>query len=120
MRFRVPRISHSAMVMVLDLAFYDKDLDGVVDAVNIFLFLDLYPSAGLEAALLARPWDAVLGGETLSSLDDTIFLLGSQKVAPVVNWDIVAYQIEDWFMLCAVFLGYIAEHPATFGMATLV
>ena len=40
MRFCAPCITHSVTVMVLDLAFYTKDPDGVGDRINVFLFLD--------------------------------------------------------------------------------
>ena len=43
MRFRAHRISHYVAVVVLSLAFYTKDPSVVVDAVKIFLFLDLPP-----------------------------------------------------------------------------
>ena len=38
LRFRVPHISHTVVVLVLGLAFYSEDPDGVGDAVNVFLF----------------------------------------------------------------------------------
>ena len=40
--------------MVIVLAFHTKDVDGVEDMLNIFLFNDLSPLAGLEADLLTR------------------------------------------------------------------
>ena len=40
MRFCAPCIPHSVTVMVLDLAFYTKDPDGVGDTINVFLFSD--------------------------------------------------------------------------------
>ena len=52
LRFRLPRIPHAVAVMVMALAFHTKDPDGVGDQLNIFLFPDLSPSAGLESALL--------------------------------------------------------------------
>ena len=64
MRFRPPCIPYAVAVMVMALAFHNKDPDGVGDALNILLFLELYPLAGLEAALLTRTWDVILGGAT--------------------------------------------------------
>ena len=52
------------MIMVIALTFHTKDPDRVGDALNIFLFPDLSPSAGSEAALLTRKWDVILGGGT--------------------------------------------------------
>ena len=57
------------------LAFHSEDPNIVGDAVNVFLFLDLSPLACSEAALLARRWDAVFGGGTLTSFADTRLLL---------------------------------------------
>ena len=51
-RFRSPRISQTVVVMVLDLAFYTKDSNGVGGAVNIFLFPGLTPAAGYKSACL--------------------------------------------------------------------
>ena len=62
--------------MVLVLALHDEDPDGVRYAVNLFLFLDLYPEMGLEAALLTRRQDVVICRGTLSSFVDTSLLLG--------------------------------------------
>ena len=52
LHFLPPRIPHTATVMVMALDFRIKDPDVVGDALNIFLFPDLSPSAGSEAALL--------------------------------------------------------------------
>ena len=49
-----PRIYHSIAALVLGLAVYPEDPDGVGDAINIFLFSQQTPSAGSEAALLSR------------------------------------------------------------------
>ena len=54
LRFRLPRIYHAVAVMVMALTFHTKDPDRVGDALNIFLFPDLSPLVGLEAALLTR------------------------------------------------------------------
>ena len=43
LRFRPPRISHAAAVMVMALTFHTKDPDGVGNALNIFLFPGLSP-----------------------------------------------------------------------------
>ena len=80
--------------MVMALAFHTEDSYGVGYAFNILLFPDLSPSAGLEAALLTRKWDAILGGGTLSSFAETRMIMGKQKVAPIAGWDEAASQLE--------------------------
>ena len=61
LRFCHPHIPHAVVVMVMALAFHTKDVDRVKDTLKIFLFPDLSPSAGSEAALLTREWDTILG-----------------------------------------------------------
>ena len=61
LRFRHPHIPHAVAVMMMVIAFHTKDPDRVEDTLNIFLFPDLSPSAGSEAALLTREWDTILG-----------------------------------------------------------
>ena len=56
------------------------------DTINVFLFPDLSPSASSEAALLARRWDAILGGGNLTSFAHTILLLSKQRVEPMAIW----------------------------------
>ena len=46
LRFRPPRIPHTAAVMVMALAFHTKDPDGVVDALKIFFLPDPPPLEG--------------------------------------------------------------------------
>ena len=48
--------------MITAPAFHTEDPDGVWGALNIFLFSDLSPLAGSEAALLTRKWNTILGG----------------------------------------------------------
>ena len=91
--------------MVMSLTFRTEEPDRVGDAQNILLFPDLSPLAGLEASLLTRKWDAILGGGTLTSFADTSPLMGNQKVAPIAGWDEAASQLEDWAVFCTVFLG---------------
>ena len=75
LRFRPPHISYAVGVMVMVLTFHTKDPDGVGDALNILLFPDLSPSAGLEAAVLTRKWGAIFGGGTLTYFADTSLLI---------------------------------------------
>ena len=96
LRFHPPCISHTVAVMVMALAFHTKDPDGVGDTLKIFLFLDLSPLAGSDAALLTRKWDAILGGGTLNSFADTSMLMGKKKVAPIASWDEALSQLEAW------------------------
>ena len=83
MRFRASITPQDVAVMMLDLVLYTKDLDGVGDTVNIFLFPDPTPADGSEAALLARRWYAILGGGAITSFADTSLLMARQKVAPI-------------------------------------
>ena len=69
LHLRPPRISHAVMVMVMALTFHTEDPYGVGDALNLFLFPNLSPLVGLETALLAQKWDAILGGGTFKSAD---------------------------------------------------
>ena len=80
--------------MVIALAFHTKYPDSVEDTLKIFLFPNLYPSTGSEAALFTRKWDVILGGGTLTSFADMILLMGNQKVAPIAGWDKAESQIE--------------------------
>ena len=80
------------MVLVLD--FHTKDPDRVGDTLNIFLFTDLSPLAGLEAALLTWKWDTILGGGTLTSFAETSLLMGKHKVPPIADWYKAASQME--------------------------
>ena len=61
LRFRHLHIPHNFVVMVMALAFHTKDVEGVEDTLNIFLFTNLSPLVGSEAALLTRKWGAILG-----------------------------------------------------------
>ena len=83
LRFRPPYTPHTVAVMVMALAFHTEEPDGVGDALNIFLFPELYPSAGMKAALLTRKWGAILGDGNLNSFADTSLLMGKHKVAPI-------------------------------------
>ena len=99
--------------MVLDLAFKSKDPNGVGDAVKIFLFPDLSPASGSEAVLLIWRWNVVFVGGKLTSLANTILLLGRQKFAPVESWDEAASQLEVWSVFCMDLLGAGDTYPAT-------
>ena len=106
--------------MVMALTFHTEDPDGVGDALNILLFLDLSPSAGSKAALLTRKWDAILGGGTLNYFVESSLLMGEQKVAPIMGWDEALSQLEAWEVSCTVFLGDDRVHPATYEMLLLL
>ena len=73
--------------MVLLLTFHTEDPDGLGDALGMFLFTDLYPSAGSEAYLLTQKLGAILGAGTLNSFADTSLLMGKHKVDPIAGWD---------------------------------
>ena len=102
------------------LAFHTEDPDRAGDALNIFLFPELSPLVGLEAALLTRKWDTILGGGTLTSFSDTSMMMGKKKVAPITGCDNAASQLETLDVFCTVFLGDDNVHPATYKMFLLL
>ena len=118
--FAPPCIPHAVAVIVTSLAFHTEDPNGGWGALNIFLFPDLPPSAGSEAALLARKWDAILGGGILTSFADTSLLAREQKASPIAGGYKATSQPEASAVFCAVFLVDAAKHPATFKMFLLV
>ena len=106
--------------MVMALAFHTKNPEGVKDTLNIFVFPNLSPLAELEAALLTRKCDAILGGGTLTSFADTSLLMGKQKVAPITSWDEAESQLVAWAVCCTLFLGYDGVHPTTYKIFLLL
>ena len=90
------------------------------DAPNIFLLPNLFPSAGLEVALLTRKWDAILGGGTLTSFANTSLLMGKKKVAPITVWDEASSQLEAWTVFCTVLLVDDGVQPITYKMFLLL
>ena len=96
LRFLHPHIPHAVAVMVMAIAFHTKDLDGVGYKLNIFLFPNLSPSSGFEAALLIGKWYSILGGGTLTYFSDTILLMGKQKVVTIEVWDKAKSQLKAW------------------------
>ena len=120
LRFRAPSISHAVTVFILGLSFYSEDLGGVVDAINVFLFTERSPSAGLEDALLAQLYDAILGGNTLTSFADTSLLLKNQRVEPSTSWEAVEKQLKAWWVFCHIFLGDTAMHPAIYKVGSII
>ena len=111
---------HAVVVMVMALAFHTEDPDRMGGALNVFLFPDLSPSAGSETDQLTRKWDAILGGNTLTSFADTIILMGKHKVAPIAGWDKSASQLEARAVFCTVFHGDEAKHPTTYKTPPLI
>ena len=73
LRFHPPHTPNTAAVMVMALTFHTKDPDGARDDLHIFLFPDLPPLAGLEAALLTWKWSAILGVRTLTSFGIRVY-----------------------------------------------
>ena len=120
LRFRPQCIPQAVTIMVMALVLHTKDPDGVGDALNTFLLPDLFPSSGLEAALLMRKWDTILGGGTSTFFADTSLLMGQQKVTSIIGWYKSASQLEAWTVFCTVFLGYYGVHPATYEMFFLL
>ena len=62
--------------------------NGVRDTVNILLLPNLSLSEIYEAALVARQWDRALNTITLTTYQDTTYLLHHQKVATIVRWEV--------------------------------
>ena len=96
LRFCAPCIYHVVAILILGLTFYSKDLDGMGDAINVFIFPDLSPLAGSEDVLLARRCYAILGGGDLTSIAYTSLLLEKQRVKPVTSWESAKKQLEAW------------------------
>ena len=94
--FQTPHISHAVAVLILGLELYSEEPDSVVDAINVFLFPDLSPSASSEAALLTRMWYAILGGGALTSFVDTSLLIANQRLDSVTRWEAEAPSPHLW------------------------
>ena len=114
------RIPHSVAVIVLTLSLYTKEPDGVGEAINCSMFLDLSSSTGSKATLLTRIWDAVLGNNRITLFANTMSLLGRQKVFPFTIWEAASKKLEAWTVLCAVLLGYSSCRPTTQEMEDLI
>ena len=99
---------------------YSEDLDGVGDAIKIFLFLDLSPSARSKVTLLSRRWDIILGEGGLTSFANMILLIAKQKFERVTRWEDAENQIEAWGVFYKVLLEDAALQPTTYEVCTLV
>ena len=117
---RPPRIPHTGAVMVMALTLHIKYPDGVGDSLNILLLPNLFPLAGLEAALLTWKWDSILGGGTLTSFADMSLLMGKKKLSPITGWDEASSQLEAWAVFCTVFLVDDGVHRITYKMFLLL
>ena len=82
--------------MVLVLLSHSEDPEGVGDAVNMFIFIELSPSAGSDVDLLTIRLDVVLEGVTIASFANTGTLMDLQKVVPVAIWNASLNQMEAW------------------------
>ena len=120
LRFRPPRTPHAVAFMVMALTFHTKEPYGVGDALNILFLPNLYHSAGLEAALLTCKYDAILGGGTITSFENTSLLMVNKRVAPITCWDKASSQLKAWAVSCTVLLGQDGVHPATYKMFLLL
>ena len=87
------RHPQSIEVVVVALEFYTQYPDGVGDAINIFIFPNLSPSTGYEAALMTRLWDDLLGENNFNYFAETSTLLERQKVVSITIWDADSKQI---------------------------
>ena len=119
LRLRSPHISHAIVVLVLGLAFYSEDPNGVGESINVFLFPYMSPLAGSEAALLVLSFDAILGGGALISFSESILLMVKNQFDPVKNWKAAEKQLEAWGVFYHAFLGDAAVHPAIYKLYNL-
>ena len=61
-------------------SFHTKDLDGVGDTVNIFMFLEISLYAGSEATMLAMRWDTTIDIKNMTTYEDMVYLLHIQHI----------------------------------------
>ena len=90
------------------------------ESINIFLFPDMSPSVGSEAAPLARSRGVILGRRALTSFAYTSLLLSKKQEEPVTSWEAVDNQIKPWGVFYHVFLVDAAVDPSTYKVCTLV
>ena len=112
LRFSASRIYYSIMVMVISLDFHSKDLDGVGDAMHVFIF----PEANIQR----RRCDAEINRGTRTYFSDTSLLLGCHKFSPLDSWVNASSRIEAWALLCVAFFCTVDTHPMISEMMVLV
>ena len=120
MRFRASQTPNAVMVIVLDLDLCSKYLDGMRDAVNIFILSDVTPAAVSSAALVVCCWGAIIGGRVLPYFAEKILLMARQKVASITEWEFAVEYLEAWEVVCAVFLGDASVHPCIYEVLGLL
>ena len=88
-QYKAQEIRYAVAGLVVSLYFYTEDHYGFRDTVNIFLFLDIYLSAGSESNLVYRKWYTVhmtVGRSTLNTYSNKNSLLRRHKVVPIIIW----------------------------------
>ena len=95
LRCKAPRVTHAVAVLLLRLHFHTEDPDSVNDTVNIFMFPDLYLSAGSEASMVTRRWDTALDANNLTSYVDAAALMKHQSIPTIVGWEAAAKMLEQ-------------------------
>ena len=87
MRFRVPHVPPSIVIMVLSLNLYTEYPGVTGNALNMFMLPDLLPSMDSEAVLLNLWWDSATGNNAITLFANTGYLLSRKKSVPVTSWD---------------------------------
>ena len=85
LRYKATRISHIVAGLLLSLAFYTEDPDGIGNTATIFLLPGLYLLEISQSTLVARIWDTALDSSTFTSFVDTAALIQRKKVAPIIG-----------------------------------
>ena len=97
-----------------------EDPDRVSNAVNIFMFPDLFLASGTEASLVARRWDTALDSNTLTFYANTAALMTKQRILKIVGWEGVANTPKQCPVLLNLILGPPALHLVVHELSVLV
>ena len=119
LRIKLPKITHMVAFLILGVAFHTEDPNGESDAVNIFMFPDLYLAAGTKAALVARRWETSLDSNTLTYYSDTAALMTKQRISPIMVWEGEANIIKQWLVFLDAIIGPPELHLEVYKLSTL-
>ena len=104
LRIKRPNITYMVEFLLLGLAFHTEDPDGVSNALNIFMFLDISLEEGEEAAMVAWQWDTALYSNTIKLYTDTTALVTKQKISPIIGWEGAAKMLEQGLVLLNIII----------------